>query len=474
MNNDDRIAGNAQDAALPRKKKRTVKNLSDSKPNNVKPNNTKRRKIITQSHENVEGKNIIDLCSLRLKKNTELVKIAEDLKIDLATIKNKDLLISIVREYAKNENNIIKAYGVLEVMNEGYGFIRFKAKDYTISEDDVHVHQDFVSSLNLRAGDEVEVYIKTPDANSKNYSVQSVVLINGKKAERILGRHSFESLTALYPDNKITLETQDAHLSLRVLDCISPIGFGQRALIVAPPKTGKTTLMQNIANAIYQNHPNAKLIVLLIGERPEEVTDMKRSVHGDVISSTFDAPPARHVKVADMVIERAKRMAENGEDVVILMDSITRLARAYNTVVPSSGKVLTGGVDAHALQYPKKFFGSARNIEEGGSLTIIATALVDTGSRMDEVIFEEFKGTGNSEIILDRKAADKRVFPAVNILCSGTRREELLVDKERLSKVWLIRKVIAEMNTVDALEFLLDKMGNTKNNDHFFRVLGNS
>ncbi|USO00954.1 MAG: transcription termination factor Rho [Alphaproteobacteria bacterium] len=415
----------------------------------------------------------MDLCSLRQKKNPELVKIAESLKIDLENIKHKELLLEIVRAYCV-EGYTVKASGVLEVMNDGYGFIRFASEDYTISDDDIYVHQQFVSKLNLRPGDEIEVYVKTPEKNSKNYSVRQVVSVNGKEAKRVLGRQSFDSLTALYPNKKINLEMEQNDLSLRVLDCIVPIGFGQRALIVAPPRTGKTSLMQSIANAIHKNHPDVTLIVLLIGERPEEVTDMARSVHGEVISSTFDEPSARHVKVADMVIERAKRMVENGKDVVILMDSITRLARAYNTVIPSSGKVLTGGVDAHALQYPKKFFGSARNIEEGGSLTIIATALVETGSKMDEVIFEEFKGTGNAEIILDRKTADKRIFPALNILASGTRKEELLSTPDRLSKVWLLRKVISEMTTVEALEFLLDKLGSTKNNDHFFRMIGNS
>ncbi|QEK38299.1 transcription termination factor Rho [Candidatus Cytomitobacter indipagum] len=412
----------------------------------------------------------MDLCKLRERKNTELVRIAESLNLNLDEIKNKDLLLEILKEYSVLGNDI-KAEGTLEVINDGYGFIRFASEDYTFSDDDIHVHQQFISRFNLKPGDSLEVNIKIPE-NNKNYSVKRIISINSKPAKRILGRLSFESLTALYPDRKMKLETEDRkNLSLRTLDCITPIGFGQRALIVAPPRTGKTILLQDIANAIHQNHKDVELMVLLIGERPEEVTDMKRSVHGEVISSTFDEPATRHVKVSEVVIEKAKRMVEDGKDVVILMDSITRLARAYNNVIPSSGKVLTGGVDAHALQYPKKFFGAARNIEEGGSLTIIATALVDTGSRMDEVIFEEFKGTGNADIILDRKAADKRIFPALDILKSGTRKEELLRNEGELSKIWLIRRIISEMNTVEALEFLLDKIHNSKDNDHFFRMM---
>ncbi|WP_187440073.1 transcription termination factor Rho [Candidatus Cytomitobacter primus] len=413
---------------------------------------------------------MINLCELRGKKNTELVKIATSLDLNLDDIKNKDLLLEIIREYS-NRGYDIKAEGTLEVINEGYGFVRFAAEDYTISDDDVHVHQQFIGKLNLKPGDVVEILLKIPE-NNKNYSVKKVISINSKPAKRILGRTSFDSLTALYPDRKMKLEINRENLSLRTLDCIAPIGFGQRALIVAPPRTGKTSLLQNIANAIHHNYKDSvELMVLLVGERPEEVTDMKRSVHGEVISSTFDEPASRHVKVADIVIEKAKRMVEDGKDVVILMDSITRLARAYNSVIPSSGKVLTGGVDAHALQYPKKFFGSARNVEEGGSLTIIATALVDTGSRMDEVIFEEFKGTGNADIILDRRSADKRIFPALDIIKSGTRKEELLRDADELSKIWLIRRIISDMNTVEALEFLLDKLHSTKDNEHFFRIM---
>ncbi len=435
-----------------------------------KPNMQDDTFISNSQHE--QDANEIDLCVLRKRKNKELVKIAESLNLNLDNIHNKDLLLSIVRNYSE-KSYIIKASGTLEVMNEGYGFIRFAAEDYTLSDDDVHVHQKFISKFNLKPGDTLDFHIKIPENNSKNYSLSKVVLINGKPAKRLLGRCAFESLTALYPDEKISLETEKNNLSLRTLDCITPIGFGQRALIVAPPRTGKTSLLQNIANAIYENHKDVVLMVLLIGERPEEVTDMRRSVHGEVISSTFDEPASRHVKVADIVIEKAKRMAEDGKDVVILMDSITRLARAYNSVIPSSGKVLTGGVDAHALQYPKKFFGSARNIEEGGSLTIIGTALVDTGSRMDEVIFEEFKGTGNADIILDRKSADKRIFPALDIIKSGTRKEELLRSKDELAKIWLLRRITADMNTTEALEFFLDRLNSTKNNDHFFRMMNN-
>ncbi len=449
------------------------KKLPNKAHKNHKKDKIEKEKLEREDlEEEKEPAGIIDLCELRGKKSKALVKIAESLNLNLNNINNSDLLLEIVREYS-NQTYVIKAAGTLEVMNEGYGFIRFAAEDYTISNDDVHVHQKFISKFNLKPGDSLEFHIKVPESNGKNYSLKKLISINEKPAKRILGRCAFEKLTALYPDKKITLETSRDNLSLRTLDIVTPIGFGQRALIVAPPRTGKTSLLQNIANAIHQNHADVKLMVLLVGERPEEVTDMQRSVHGEVISSTFDEPAARHVKVAEIVIEKAKRMVENGQNVVILMDSITRLARAYNNVIPSSGKVLTGGVDAHALQYPKKFFGAARNIEEGGSLTIIGTALVDTGSKMDEVIFEEFKGTGNADIILDRRAADKRMFPALDIIKSGTRKEELLRSKEELSKVWLIRRITADMNTSDALEFLLEKLHDTKDNEHFFRMMNN-
>ncbi|MCB1591807.1 MAG: transcription termination factor Rho, partial [Alphaproteobacteria bacterium] len=365
----------------------------------------------------------------------------------------------------------ISGVGVLEVLQDGFGFLRSPEENYLPGPDDIYVSPSQVRRFGLRTGDIVEGEIRAPKDSERYFALLKVGSIGNETPEKVRHRINFDNLTPLYPERKITLEIDDPtkdHRVQRVIELTSPLGFGQRALIVAPPRTGKTVMLQNIATSVAINHPDAYLIVLLIDERPEEVTDMARSVRGEVVSSTFDEPASRHVQVAEMVMEKAKRLVEHKRDVVILLDSITRLARAYNTVVPSSGKVLTGGVDANALQRPKRFFGAARNIEQGGSLTIIATALIDTGSRMDEVIFEEFKGTGNSEIVLDRKLADKRVFPAIDIQKSGTRKEELLVDKDMLQKMWMLRRILNPMGTVDALEFLLGKMKNTKNNSEFF------
>jgi len=360
---------------------------------------------------------------------------------------------------------------VLEILQDGFGFLRSPEANYLPGPDDIYVSPSQIRRFGLRTGDTVEGQIRAPKEGERYFALLKVNTINFEDPEAIRHKVHFDNLTPLYPDERLHLEEEDPTTrdrSSRVIDLIAPLGKGQRALIVAPPRTGKTVLLQNIAHSITANHPEVFLIVLLIDERPEEVTDMSRSVKGEVVSSTFDEPAVRHVQVAEMVIEKAKRLVEHKRDVVILLDSITRLARAYNTVVPSSGKVLTGGVDANALQRPKRFFGAARNIEEGGSLTIIATALIDTGSRMDEVIFEEFKGTGNSEIILDRKIADKRTFPAIDITKSGTRKEELLVDKGTLSKMWVLRRILMPMGTVDAMEFLLDKLKHTKTNTDFF------
>jgi transcription termination factor Rho len=363
---------------------------------------------------------------------------------------------------------------VLEVLQDGFGFLRSPEENYLAGPDDIYVSPSQVRRFGLRTGDTVEGQIRSPKDGERYFALLKVNTINFEDPDAVRHRINFDNLTPLYPDRKISLEIDDPtrkDMTLRVMDLVSPIGMGQRALIVAQPRTGKTVMLQNVAAAIAANHPNAYLIVLLIDERPEEVTDMARSVKGEVVSSTFDEPATRHVQVAEMVIEKAKRLVEHKRDVVILLDSITRLARAYNTVVPSSGKVLTGGVDANALQRPKRFFGAARNIEQGGSLTIIATALIDTGSRMDEVIFEEFKGTGNSEIVLDRKLADKRTFPAIDISKSGTRKEELLVDRATLSKMWVLRRILNPMGTADAVEFILDKLKHTKNNADFFQSM---
>ncbi|WP_293207468.1 transcription termination factor Rho, partial [Parvibaculum sp.] len=379
-------------------------------------------------------------------------------------------MFAILKQYAEQGVDII-GEGVVEVLPDGFGFLRSPEANYLPGPDDIYVSPSQIRRFSLRTGDTVEGEIRSPKDGERYFALLKVSTVNFESPDKARHKVHFDNLTPLYPDSKLEMEVDDPTLkdrSSRVIDIVAPLGKGQRGLIVAPPRTGKTVLLQNIAHSITTNHPECYLIVLLIDERPEEVTDMQRSVKGEVISSTFDEPAQRHVQVAEMVIEKAKRLVEHGRDVVILLDSITRLGRAYNTVVPSSGKVLTGGVDANALQRPKRFFGAARNIEEGGSLTIIATALIDTGSRMDEVIFEEFKGTGNSEIILDRKIADKRVFPAIDILKSGTRKEELLVDKGQLSKMYVLRRILNPMGTVDAIEFLLDKLKQTKNNGEFF------
>ncbi len=413
----------------------------------------------------------IKLHELKSKSVTELVSFAEELEVENAsTMRKQELMFAILKQLAAKETEII-GEGVVEVLQDGFGFLRSPDANYLPGPDDIYISPTQIRRFGLRTGDTVEGPIRSPRDGERYFALLKVNTINFEDPDKIKHKVHFDNLTPLYPEKRIKLELADPtkkDLSARIMDIVVPLGKGQRALIVAPPRTGKTVLLQNIAQSITGNHPECYLIVLLIDERPEEVTDMQRSVKGEVISSTFDEPASRHVQVAEMVIEKAKRLVEHGRDVVILLDSITRLGRAYNTVVPSSGKVLTGGVDANALQRPKRFFGAARNIEEGGSLTIIATALIDTGSRMDEVIFEEFKGTGNSEIILDRKVADKRTFPSLDITRSGTRKEELLVPADILKKMYVLRRIMNPMGTVDAIEFLIDKMRLTKTNSDFF------
>ncbi len=413
----------------------------------------------------------VNLADLKSKSPKDLLAMAEELEIENAsTMRKGDMMFSILKEKA-DEDWLIGGDGVLEVLQDGFGFLRSPEANYLAGPDDIYVSPDMIRKYSLRTGDTVEGVMREPDENERYFALTTVEKINFEDPERARHKIAFENLTPLYPDERMTMEVEDPTIkdrSARIIDLVSPIGKGQRSLIVAPPRTGKTVLLQNIANSIERNHPECYLIVLLIDERPEEVTDMQRSVKGEVVSSTFDEPATRHVAVSEMVIEKAKRLVEHKRDVVILLDSITRLGRAFNTTVPSSGKVLTGGVDANALQRPKRFFGAARNIEEGGSLTIIATALIDTGSRMDEVIFEEFKGTGNSEIVLDRKIADKRVFPAMDILKSGTRKEDLLIDKMDLQKTYVLRRILNPMGTTDAIEFLISKLKQTKTNAEFF------
>ena len=408
----------------------------------------------------------------------QLLKMAEDMGLENASQLNvQQLRFAVLSVIAADQKTTLIGDGVLERMQDGFGFLRSSESNYLAGPDDLYVSPTLIKKYGLKTGDYVEGQIQAPANEQERYfALETIERVNHGAVEKLKHRVSFDDMTPLYPDKMLKMEIDDEKdkgrsLSARVIDLISPTGKGQRSLIVAPPRTGKTVMLQNIAHSVSSNYPDAKLIVLLIDERPEEVTDMKRSVKGEVISSTFDEPAARHIQVAEMVIEKAKRLVEGGEDVIILLDSITRLARAYNTVMPSSGKVLTGGVDAQALQRPKRFFGAARNIEEGGSLTIIATALVDTGSKMDEIIFEEFKGTGNSEIILDRKLSDKRVYPAIDITKSGTRKEDLLVSKETLSKMWVLRRIINPMGTLEAMEFLLDKLRTTKTNDDFFKAM---
>ncbi|MEM6711564.1 MAG: transcription termination factor Rho [Pseudomonadota bacterium] len=416
----------------------------------------------------------IRLQALKAKSPTDLLALAEELDVEAASaLRTQELMFAILKRYAEQEVEIV-GEGVLEVLQDGFGFLRSPEANYLPGPDDIYVSPTQIRKFALRTGDTVEGIIRSPKDGERYFALVKLNTINFEDPEKARHKVHFDNLTPLYPDERFRMEVDDATVkdrSARVIDMVAPIGKGQRALIVAPPRTGKTTLMQNIAHSITTNHPECFLLVLLIDERPEEVTDMQRSVRGEVVSSTFDEPAQRHVQVAEMVIEKAKRLVEHGRDVVILLDNITRLGRAYNTVVPSSGKVLTGGVDANALQRPKRFFGAARNIEEGGSLTIISTALVDTGSRMDEVIFEEFKGTGNCEIVLDRKVSDKRVFPAIDILKSGTRKEELLVPKGDLAKVFVLRRILSSMGTVDAVEFLLDKLKATKTNAEFFDTM---
>jgi len=411
---------------------------------------------------------------LKLKSPTELLSFAEQSGVENAsTMRKQELMFATLKQLATQEVEITGT-GVVEVLQDGFGFLRSPDANYLPGPDDIYVSPSQIRRFALRSGDTVEGQIRSPKEGERYFALLKVNKINFEDPEATKHKIHFDNLTPLYPTKWLKLEVEDPtikDLSSRVIDVVVPLGKGQRALIVSPPRTGKTVLLQNIAHSITANHPECYLIVLLIDERPEEVTDMQRSVKGEVISSTFDEPPSRHVQVSEMVIEKAKRLVEHKRDVVILLDSITRLGRAYNTVVPSSGKVLTGGVDSNALQRPKRFFGAARNIEEGGSLTIIATALIDTGSRMDEVIFEEFKGTGNSEIILDRKVSDKRVFPAIDVARSGTRKEDLLVPKDQLKKVYVLRRILNPMGTMDAIEFLIDKLKSTKTNSEFFQSM---
>ena len=418
------------------------------------------------------------LQDLKKKKTHELLKLAAEHEIEnAANMRRQDIMFSILKSVA-DKGTSIHGDGVIDILQDGFGFLRAPESNYLPGPDDIYVSPSQIRRFGLRNGDTVEGEIRQPKDNERYFALLKVTTINFESPDKIRNKINFDNLTPLYPNDKIQLEMDSSdpaikkkNMSTRIMELVSPIGKGQRALIVSPPRTGKTVFLQSIAHSIEMNHEEVYLLVLLIDERPEEVTDMQRTVKGEVVSSTFDEPASRHVQVAEMVIQKAKRLVESGRDVVILLDSITRLARAYNTVVPSSGKVLTGGVDANALQRPKRFFGAARNIEEGGSLTIIATALIETGSRMDEVIFEEFKGTGNAEIVLDRKLADKRTFPAIDIAKSGTRKEELLVDKGVLSKMWVLRKILSPMGTTDAMEFLLEKLKSSKNNEDFFSAM---
>ncbi|QOL20090.1 transcription termination factor Rho [Candidatus Bodocaedibacter vickermanii] len=417
------------------------------------------------------------LQELKQTSPTDLLRIAEELEIENAsTLRKQDMIFAILKKTAEKDIAIF-GEGVVEILQDGFGFLRSPQSNYLPGPDDIYVSPSQIRKMALRTGDTVDGEIRAPKEGERYFALVKINTINHQTPEHAKHRINFDNLTPLYPNEHLNLEVDvvnkntnktEKDLTTRIIDLVCPLGKGQRALIVAPPRTGKTVMLQNIANAITTNHPEVVLIVLLIDERPEEVTDMARSVKGEVVSSTFDEPASRHVQVAEMVIEKAKRLTEHKKDVVILLDSITRLARAYNTVVPSSGKILTGGVDANALQRPKRFFGAARNVEEGGSLTIIATALIDTGSRMDEVIFEEFKGTGNSEIVMDRRVSDKRIFPAIDITKSGTRKEEELVDRSTLQKMWVLRRVLMPMGTVEGMEFLVDKLKYSKDNMEFF------
>jgi transcription termination factor Rho len=413
----------------------------------------------------------LKLQELKEKSAPDLIKFAEENDVENASsLRKQELYFAILQNLADQDIEIIGT-GVMEILQDGFGFLRSADANYLPGPDDIYISPSQIRKFSLKTGDTVEGHIRGPKEGERYFALIKVNLINFEDPKNMRTKVHFDNLTPLYPDETLIMEVENDEkkdLSDRIIDIVAPLGKGQRALIVSPPRTGKTVLLQNIANSITKNQPECYLIVLLIDERPEEVTDMQRSVDGEVVSSTFDEPATRHVAVAEMVLEKAKRLVEHGRDVVILLDSITRLGRAFNTVVPSSGKVLTGGVDANALQRPKRFFGAARNIEEGGSLTIISTALIDTGSRMDEVIFEEFKGTGNCELVLDRKISDKRVFPAIDIMKSGTRKEELLLDKDKLHKIYVLRRILDPMGTVDAIEFLLDKLGQTKTNSEFY------
>ena len=413
----------------------------------------------------------MDIAELKSKKISELTKIAKDLNISGFTDLRKQDLIFKILEAQTEEVGLSFSKGVLEVLPDGYGFLRSVDYNYLPSPDDIYVSPSQIKKFSLRTGDSVSGQVRPPKEGERFFALLRVEAVNDQDPDKIRERVLFDNLTPLYPNERVKLETAPGEYAMRILDHLAPIGKGQRGMIVSPPKAGKTVLLQKIANSITRNHPEIKLIVLLIDERPEEVTDMERSVSAEVVSSTFDEPPERHVQVSDMVLEKAKRLVEAKRDVVILLDSITRLARAHNTVVPHSGKILSGGVDANALHKPKRFFGAARNIEEGGSLTIIATALVETGSRMDEVIFEEFKGTGNLEIVLDRKLSDKRIFPAFDVNRSGTRKEELLLEPDELNRVWILRKLLSDFTPVEAMEFLLEKMRGTKSNKEFLKSM---
>ena len=427
-------------------------------------------------------KSVIDIAEMQKKKIADLVSMAKSLGItEFADLRKQELILKIVeaqttvvtKETDAPIEGLISGSGVLEVLVDGYGFLRSSDYNYLPSPDDIYVSPSQIKRFNLRTGDTIKGQVRPPKEVERFYALLKVESVNFSDPDRIRDRTLFDNLTPLYPDERLNLEKLPSEYSTRIFDMLCPIGKGQRGLIVSPPKSGKTILLQQIANSIVANHPEVVLIVLLIDERPEEVTDMERSVKAEVVSSTFDEPPDRHVQVADMVLEKAKRLVEAKQDVVILLDSITRLARAHNTVVPHSGKILSGGVDANALHKPKRFFGAARNVEEGGSLTIIATALIETGSRMDEVIFEEFKGTGNMELVLDRKIADRRIYPAIDVNRSGTRREELLMDREELQRIWIVRKVLSEMSSIEAMEFLLDRMKGRRTNREFLLSLNN-
>jgi transcription termination factor Rho len=415
----------------------------------------------------------MDVAELKEKKVSELLAIANSLEVEGASsMRKQELIFAILQAHQQNEKEApIRGEGVLETLPDGFGFLRAPDYNYLPGPDDIYVSPSQIRRFNMRTGDTISGYIRPPKDTERYFALLKVETINTEDPEKIRDKVLFDNLTPLYPEEKMKLEIGPTQYSMRIMDLLTPIGKGQRALIVSPPKAGKTVLLQQIANSITRNQPDVYLIVLLIDERPEEVTDMQRSVNGEVISSTFDEPAQRHVQVADMVIEKAKRLVEHKRDVVILLDSITRLARAHNTVVPPSGKILSGGVDSNALHRPKRFFGAARNIEEGGSLTIIATALVDTGSKMDEVIYEEFKGTGNLEIHLDRRLLERRIFPCIDINRSGTRKEELLISQQDLQRVWLLRKLLADMNSVDAMEFLLDKIMQTDSNREFLEIM---